>query len=353
VSKDKIASVVSMDLNLGKLVTRQIIPGMSANNSIAVVREGKGADAGGVIGKAGLSFNVSFDRSEGFHQAVRNLVELSTIELLGKLTRVPYWQCLSIDQTNSTFKSEAREWFDAMGEREREDFARTNLTRLGYLGPAGEGGLREAIARYQAENDLIPSGRTDFDLYYRLLGAARAGRPVAVAAAAPPAQPPGDPTAPIPTAQAASVAAGPPSLALISERGPRPVYRPNEMLVLQAQANRDGFLYCYYQDAEGTVARIFPNRFQPDAFVKSGTPVQIPPAGPEQAFAIRFDRPGAREAVACVAAADEVGLKLPQELKRGDLEPLPARSLDDVLSAFRRVADGRASAAVIPIEVSQ
>jgi len=46
---------------------------MSASNSIAVVRSGKGGDVGGVIGKAGLSISVSLDRSEGFHQAVRNL----------------------------------------------------------------------------------------------------------------------------------------------------------------------------------------------------------------------------------------------------------------------------------------
>ena len=50
---------------------------------------GRGADVGGLIGKAGLSFSVSLDRSEGFAQAVRNLVELSTIEVLGKLARFP------------------------------------------------------------------------------------------------------------------------------------------------------------------------------------------------------------------------------------------------------------------------
>ena len=41
VSRDQIVSVVSMDLNVGRLVTRQILPGMSAENSIAVVQTGK------------------------------------------------------------------------------------------------------------------------------------------------------------------------------------------------------------------------------------------------------------------------------------------------------------------------
>ena len=131
VSRDQVVSVMSLDLNIGKLVTRQIIPGMSASNSIAVVRSGKGGDVGGVIGKAGLSISVSLDRSEGFHQAVRNLVELSTIEAVGKLTRVPYWQCLQIDQTNPTYRTEAREWFDTMSQAERVRFVRTNLAGAG------------------------------------------------------------------------------------------------------------------------------------------------------------------------------------------------------------------------------
>ncbi len=73
INGNQIVSVVSIDLNVGKLITRQILPGISASNSIAVVQSGKGADVGGLIGKAGLSLSVSLDKSEGFHQAVRNL----------------------------------------------------------------------------------------------------------------------------------------------------------------------------------------------------------------------------------------------------------------------------------------
>src|SRR5262249_28670721 len=153
VSRDQIVSVMSVDLNLGKLTTRQILPGMSASNSIAVVRSGKGGDVGGVIGKAGLSLNVSLDKSEGFHQAVRNLIELSTIEILGKLARVPYWQCLKIDTTNPTYRTEARAWFDTMSAGDRVRFVKTGLTRAGYYnGPIddkSDAALGTGIARYQ------------------------------------------------------------------------------------------------------------------------------------------------------------------------------------------------------------
>ena len=100
VNRDQLVSVVSMDLNMGDIVTRQIISGIQANNSIAIVRKGQGADFDGQIGKVGLFFNVSMDRSEGPHASVRTLLELSLIEVLGKLAQVPYWKCLEIPQTN-------------------------------------------------------------------------------------------------------------------------------------------------------------------------------------------------------------------------------------------------------------
>lgn len=327
-SRDQIVSVVSMDLNVGKLVTRQIMPGISAENSIAVVQTGKGADVGGLIGKAGLSLSVSLNRSEGFHQAVRNLVELSTIEVLGKLTRVPYWQCLSIESTNPTFKAEARDWFDTMSPGEREGFVRAGLARAGYLpgGTASAADLSDAIARYQAQNDLVPNGRLDFELYYRLLASASRGRA---------------PVGPAASGVAAVTQAHPAPRAILgTPRGPRPTYRLGEAMTVEVQPTQDAFVYCYYRDAGGQVARVFPNRFQPDAFVQARTLVQIPPAS-GQSFRIQFEHPGGEEAVVCLAAADELGSKLPETLRALDLAPLPVGGVEDVVAAFQAVGGGR------------
>jgi hypothetical protein len=356
INGNQVVSVVSIDLNVGKLITRQILPGISASNSIAVVQSGKGADVGGLIGKAGLSLSVSLDKSEGFHQAVRNLIELSTIEVLGKLTRVPYWQCLRIESTNPSFRSEARGWFDMMGQSERNRFVVTALSRNGYLrNESGQSDavMSEAVARYQAENDLVPNGQVDFDLYYRLLAnearrptqvAARTGTvPVAIAmpvANAVPALP--DPP---PAAEA-------PRLVMSSPRGPRPSYRAGESMVLAVRPTQDAYVYCYYQDATGTVARIFPNRFQPDAFVHAGTQIEIPPAG-QKSFAIRFDKPGVNEAVGCLGADREVGLRLPSQLKAQDLEPLPVSGLDEVATQFRQIPGARIDDARLTVEVAQ
>jgi hypothetical protein len=342
INGNQVVSVVSIDLNVGKLITRQILPGISASNSIAVVQSGKGADVGGFIGKAGLSLSVSLDKSEGFHQAVRNLIELSTIEILGKLTRVPYWQCLSIESTNPNYRTEARGWFDTMGETERERVVSVALVRAGYLRDEGNGpnpGLSEAAARYQAENDLVPNGRVDFDLYYRLL-ASDGRRPTAKPVAASPANAAVTPALP-PTE--------PPRLVVSTPRGPRPSYRVGETMVVSVQPTQDAYVYCFYQDSTGTVARIFPNRFQPDPLLHAGVQIEIPPAG-TRSFALRFDNPGS-EAVACLGSDREVGLKLPDKLKAQDLEPLPVSGLDDVASLFRGIQGARVDDARLTVEV--
>jgi len=351
VSKDDVVSVISVDLNLGKLVTRQILAGMSSSNSIAVVRSGKGADLGGVIGsgqgQTGLSFSVALDKSEGFHQAVRNLIELSSIEIAGKLTRVPYWECLKIDQANPTYRTEARGWFDAMSERERVTFVKSGLARAGvYDGPlneASDAGLSDAIARYQAQNDIVANGRIDFDLYYRLLSS-QGGQAVAVAPA--PTQVAAPP--PAPAAASAAPAPTPPRIALQTSGG-KQSFKVNDQLVVEARTSEDGYLYCYYQDAEGTVARIFPNRFQPDAFVVAGKTVEIPP-GVEKPFNIRFEKSNTKETVACVSSALELGVKLPPALKKQDLEPLPVHDLREVIEDFRRTG-GQMSEGWLPIGV--
>lgn len=343
VSSDQVVSVISMDLNVGRLVTRQILPGISASNSIAVVRTGRGADIGGLIGKAGLSFSVSLDKSEGFAQAVRNLVDLSTIEVLGKLAQVPYWECLSIEPTNPAFRAEVRQWFDGMGPEERNRFTEGALIRTGYLqGSSSSRDLSAAIARYQADHDLVPSGRIDFELYYRLLASDPGrGRGAPPPAAATPVAMPATP----PPAEA-------PRAILATARGGRPVYRVGESMVLRIQPTQDAYIYCYYQDASGEVSRIFPNRFQPDPFVRARSPIQVPPEG-SGAFSIRFDKAGAPEGVACLTADREVGLLLPAELKRQDLQPLPVRSLDDVAARFRAIPGVRVDDARLVIEVTR
>ncbi len=337
VSKDMVASVVSIDMNVGKLVTRQILPGISANNSIAVSRSGVGGDAGATIGKAGLFFNISLNKSEGMHAATRTLVELNTIEVLGKLAEVPYWRCLSIEQTHPEVLDEARSWFEAMSESERVTFVQRALKSEGHYDAAVTGvfddSTKAAIARYQAENGLIAHGRLDFQLYQSLIheDLALGQRPL--------------PVEPAPEAQAPT----PFAISLTTPKGPAPVYAVNDVLEMSLSATQDAYVYCYYQDDEAQIARIFPNRFSPDPYVVAGRSVPVLTKGAP--FAIAFESPNAREEILCVASRTERGLQVSDALKTPDLTPIPVGSLEDVAASFEHAGREELAEARLPISV--
>mgnify|MGYP003377281780 CR=1 FL=1 len=61
-------------------------------------------------------FSFATTRSEGTSQAARNMVELAAIEVVGKLTRLPYWQCLGMRDDEPEVQRETEDWFLAMDE---------------------------------------------------------------------------------------------------------------------------------------------------------------------------------------------------------------------------------------------
>ena len=342
-NKNQVVSMVTLDMNLAHFKSRQILPGLSANNSLAVVRTGRAADAGGRIKKAGVFFNISLDQSEGVHQAVRTLVELGTLESLGKLTKVPYWNCLQIESSNPAVQAEASNWYQSLPPSERITFVQRALKGGGYYAGPIDGVLNaatsDAIAIYQTEHNLIANGRVDFQLYMGLLNANKK------------------------LAGAASIAEGetaraereqpdvrqPVGLTVFTERGAKPVYQRGESLTLAAKVARNAYLYCYYEDSQGTIARIYPNRFQPDAYVAGGKGFLIPASN--SPFRIIFDKAPVQEEVVCLASDRELSLQLPKELKVADLAPLPVQSMQALIDFYRKLDRAGLSVARLPISV--
>lgn len=327
-NKDDTVSVVTVDMNVGELRDGVILSGISSNSSIAVRRRGVGADASAQIEKNGAFFQFGLSKSEGMHQAVRTLIELNTIEVLGKLARVPYWRCLDIPASNPAVLNEARRWFTGMDEGERISFAKRALAGLGaYAGPVDSKDnpqFRDAVGAYRAANGLTGAG-VDFELYASLL--AKGGRLVgdAVLAGAP-------------AGLKATAAAQQPLFISLTDALEQPTYGVGDPLQIRATLNRDGFLACYYQDGQGQVARVFPNAWQPDPFLPAGRRVLVP--DPKAGFSLVFESRRSSEQVACYAAESSFTDALPEALKQPDLEYLPVRSIADVRAAVLAASPG-------------
>ena len=341
-STDQVMSVVSVDLNVGNVLNRRMLPGVSANNSIVVRRSGSAVDAGATISKMGANFNLTFNQSEGMHSAVRSLIELSTIEITGKLLQVPYWRCLEIEQTNPEVVAVARGWFDSMSATERVSFVQRALKGQNRYQGAVNGQIdtatRDAIGAYQAERGQLADGRVTFDLYAELIASDLAlGRE------------PAPDRAPDPFIPVATQVAQPISVNLTTSRGPSHRFATGEAIGLTLLSNSDAFAYCYYQDGSGRVARIFPNRFAPDPYLPARQPLYLPGNAP---FDLVPERAGATEEVLCVAAGSEIGRNLPPLLQAEDLTPLPVASMDQVDQLLRAASPNGIAASRVTITVS-
>lgn len=327
VSGNTTTSLVSIDLNVGKLVTRQILSGTTASNTIAVSRKRNSKDANGSIEliDLGFSFNMNTNRSEGMHQSVRTLLELSLIESLGKLTQVPYWQCLGAGNTSTAMLSQARGWFGSMSAQEQRKFVQRALAGKELYKGAMDGEivtpkLKNAIGVYQAEQGLLADGQINFQLYAALINDdLNLGK-----------RPTAQPRLEVNPEQ------GPPpstlALKVSTNRGSGASYKVGDTLTVTLRTNEEAFAYCYYQDSSNNVARLFPNRFQPNALMTSNAPISVP--GVNAPFDIVMEQPGSSEEILCLASAREVGIDLPAQLKGKDLAPLPVKSLDDIRAAF-------------------
>ncbi|MGK6307232.1 hypothetical protein [Variovorax sp. DT-64] len=94
VKRTAILSALALDLNLVSFSTQQMVPRIQASNVIKVLNFT--AEDNASIGFYGDSFGFKLEGRylQGRHSAIRTLVDLSVLELMGKATNTPYWRCI-------------------------------------------------------------------------------------------------------------------------------------------------------------------------------------------------------------------------------------------------------------------
>jgi hypothetical protein len=155
-SRDAATNILGLDLSVLSTSDMSVLSGVTSRNSVVILKAGKGFDADAAYHKLGVSFSMSLSRSEGQSQALRGLVELAAIELMGKLTKTPYWRCLGADaETNEEIKLEMSDWYYAMARTRIELVAyfQQQMRRRGYYDGPIDGqfnpAIDEAIANYR------------------------------------------------------------------------------------------------------------------------------------------------------------------------------------------------------------
>ena len=343
-AKSAQATVIGLDLSMLSTADLAVVSGVSSRNSVIVIKDGKGIDGDVSIKKFGISFSVSVARQEGQSQALRTLVELAAIELVGRLARVPYWTCLGANDSDAAVANEIRDWYDAMAANPAElieYFQRQMRARRVYNGPVDglvNDDFKEAISRYREAlgHSREPQLTIEFFRdYLRSDHRAMYGKVAAVTSQAPTA------ATPAPASAAASAPRPTPaatlSLKLESANGATR-FTPGALVQLAIQTSRDAHVYCYLRDENAAIQRIFPNRFTKDALVSASSKLELPG---QQRFQIVANTKGVRETVACYAAERDVMADLPPAVSGTDFAPLALTSLEQIRNAFAATTRNR------------
>ncbi|MEO0369018.1 MAG: hypothetical protein AAF197_09575, partial [Pseudomonadota bacterium] len=173
-------SAISLDLNMGMVSNFQLLPGVSASNTLSVMKKGDSSEL--ILGfeKVGAIYSLNENSNQALSTALRGLIEVGLIELFGKLYDVPYWECLAKLGSNDPDYLEARKRFTEHSVHQTAEFVATELKRqsimpdsvLALINSDGSltAELREAVAHYRTKRNLFGSPVIDlptFEALYR------------------------------------------------------------------------------------------------------------------------------------------------------------------------------------------
>lgn len=352
-SRNRNATVLALELHLGDFRTRTLIPGMDSANEVIIGNGGEGLDLAGRIGEYGWQFNVGKDYAQGAGAAVRTLVELAVIELAGKWARVPYWQCLTMEQTHPNFQRQLRDWYDEGPASVHQGLVKQSLRAKGYLGKSlspdqtSTAIVREAIARFQADQGVVVTGVIDFSTYERALrdfvALDESGNLLRYGWRATDAEPITMTVQDaIPTPQSLRAYGMPPSartidLQIENVMNGRTQFEVGEQIFLSATVSRNAYVACYLANARGAIVRLLPNVLS-RTYLTANQALRLPDwMSPNPGYVIETAGTGT-EAVMCVATDDDVSERLPAMLRAPSFTPLLGiSSLKDVIQTYQNV----------------
>ena len=313
------ATIVGLEMHLGDFRTRTLIPGLDSANEVIIGNSGQGLDLAGRIGSYGVQFNVGRDLTQGTGAAMRTLVDLALIELAGKWTHLPYWRCLTLDNTHPEFRRQLREWYDAGDPATRSRLVQRYLITRGYLPafdqplPPNSAVLREAVGRFQADIGAVVTGEISFNVYERALrdfvAVGEDGQLTRVGWT----ELDNGQAKPVPLAI---------NMQIENTVKDRTAFPPGTNIFASVTVSRAAHLFCYLNDANGNVVKLLPNLLHPDSLVSANQAIRLPDwMVPYPAFVLTSGKQGS-EALMCVASNEDPMTRMPQELNAAALTPI-------------------------------
>ena len=302
------AKLLGLDLSVINTADLSLVPGVISKNAVAIFSQGDGIDSEARFNKLGLNYATSLARSEGTSVAVRNLIELASVELIGKLTKVPYWSCLGSSTKNQDIQQEVEDWFEGMANNPAELFFyfQYQLALRGvYSGPVNgvpTPNLSIAIKQYKAGLGMTPDSNLNADFMLAYLGADH--DVVAVR---------------LEKMNRTHASRLPINMSIAQSGVKKPLYAKKENVKLELSVNMPAYVYCFLLDAHNLATRIYPNQFSDSIFHDGDKPLKLPDSSK---FVLLANAQANAEKVVCYGTHKDVLPSTSEAMRSADLVPL-------------------------------
>jgi curli biogenesis system outer membrane secretion channel CsgG len=306
-SKSASVNLIAIDLAVVRARDYSVVPGANSSNTAAILQEGHGIDAEATYKKLGVNFMTSLSKSDGKSTAVRNLVELSAVELMGKLAKVPYWKCLDIPPDQADVTSEIEDWHHSMSSAEKLAFYLRHFKAIGLLPdddtPVKGAIFKEAFRSYVKALGINYDGKFSLELMKKHYDADQND-------------------------------VAPKALTFMEEEKRKRLDVQLSLLKalpgddsnavrFHVVPNIDSYTYCFLLDENQSVLRVFPNHWTPQAEVPGGKPFMLPQQG---ARFMLESHPNVPQSLTCFATRRDVSADLPALLGGDGLTPIKGAS---------------------------
>ena len=320
---------ITLDFNLVDFQTFSGIPRIQAVNNIKVYKALAEDSLGFSISGGAIGFDLGFKgtvkKVQGRHAAVRLLVQLSLLQVMGKYLKLPYWRLLPGGQPDPVVLDQITADYYAMDQRERTLKVQEYLILSGY--PVRSTGVldTDTKAALKAFNANGPGGQITEATYVALYSSVPITRqaqsrrnllryvePTATAAEPPKSPEPvgaqerialptsSDKSTPEPLRTEARK-----NLTTSSDNQLRlwtnaSSYRIGDAMTLFFEVSAPMHVRVLSVSSAGEIATLFPNEYQPQDVVEPGRSYAMPP--PNAPFTLHISGPAGEDAIMVIAS---------------------------------------------------
>lgn len=289
-------SRITLDMNMMDFETMAMIPQVQAVNSIRVFKGMNEAELGFSIMGASFGLSGSVKKVQGHHAAVRTLIDLSVLEVIGKYLNIPYWKCVGLDIPADPLVIERiKEQYAAASKQRKilmiQKFLRVYGVSLSLNGKLDDNTVN-ALYAYKDAYD-VKTETLDADFYAQLFRDTPVFEKSRIKQKTVAQQP-------------VSLVAKEQSTAMqslqVQVQAFKKKYYKDEAIQIQFEGNQDFYGKLFYVMADGGVVQLLPNKLRMDMRFSGGKTYTVP--NHDDSFALNVAPPLGVEKIVLFASPE-------------------------------------------------